>query len=286
MSQTVIIENDNLKVQISTLGAEMRSVQNKDGKEYLWSGDPSIWGSVAPILFPICGGLKENKYTLDGKEYTLEKHGFIRKQEFEIAEKEKDRVLFSFSETEETLASYPYKFRFTAEYILKDNSIITNYSVTNNSGDTMYFSVGAHEGFATPEGIEDYKIVFEKHETLNSYKVDSSLMSNKFETILENSDTLELKKDYFVTDAIILKELNSRSVTLVNKNGDRKIKYDFPDCDHLLLWQICGAKYLCIEPWTGLPDIVGTGYELENKVSITPIESEDTADFTHTITFD
>ena len=71
----VTIKNNELTVEISSLGAELQSVKYND-KEYLWHGDPAVWGKRAPVLFPICGGLKENKYVYEGKEYTLFKHGF------------------------------------------------------------------------------------------------------------------------------------------------------------------------------------------------------------------
>jgi galactose mutarotase-like enzyme len=52
------IENDLLRVQASSLGAELQSiVLKKDGTEYLWQGDPTYWKGRAYNLFPICGRL-------------------------------------------------------------------------------------------------------------------------------------------------------------------------------------------------------------------------------------
>ena len=51
-----ILENDILKVTITTRGAQAKSVVRKeDGVEHIWCGDPEIWGLHAPILFPFCG---------------------------------------------------------------------------------------------------------------------------------------------------------------------------------------------------------------------------------------
>ena len=39
-----ILENDNLRVKVSSLGAEMQSIRRvEDGTEYLWQGDPAFW---------------------------------------------------------------------------------------------------------------------------------------------------------------------------------------------------------------------------------------------------
>lgn len=285
MSQNIELKNDRLTAIISTFGAEIMSVTDNSGKEFIWQADPTVWGRRGPVLFPICGGLKDNKYTLKGQEYTLEKHGFAKKSEFSVADKSDSHVALVLTESEETLAHYPYKFKLTVEFRLSQNSVEVYYITENLSDDTMYFSCGAHEGFSTPEGIENYKIVFEKPETLKAHKVEGSLLSDEYDVITENSNTFELDKKYFEVDALVFKELNSRSLTLMHKDGNRSIRYDFDGLDHLLLWQVCDAGYICIEPWSGLPDIVGTGFELENKVSITALESGKKCTYSHTISF-
>ena len=56
------IENDTLRLTVDTHGAEAVSVIHKPtGAELLWSGDPSVWGRHAPILFPYTGKLTGGK---------------------------------------------------------------------------------------------------------------------------------------------------------------------------------------------------------------------------------
>ena len=39
------LENDILRVEIDSLGAEIKSVKSKStGQEYMWQGDPAYWG--------------------------------------------------------------------------------------------------------------------------------------------------------------------------------------------------------------------------------------------------
>ncbi|NMA65127.1 MAG: aldose 1-epimerase family protein, partial [Clostridiaceae bacterium] len=71
------IENDRLKLQINSLGAELWSiVDKKDGTEYLWQGNKDLWERRAPTLFPHCGRLKNDKYIYENKTYKSELHGF------------------------------------------------------------------------------------------------------------------------------------------------------------------------------------------------------------------
>lgn len=45
------IANDYLTIQVSDLGAELSSIKDENGREYLWQGDKRYWGRRSPILF-------------------------------------------------------------------------------------------------------------------------------------------------------------------------------------------------------------------------------------------
>ena len=66
------IENDKLTLGVKEFGCEITSIKSKaTDYEFMWQGNPDIWGGQAPILFPIVGRLIDDKYTLDGKEYEM-----------------------------------------------------------------------------------------------------------------------------------------------------------------------------------------------------------------------
>ena len=46
------IKNELLTVEISEHGAELQSIKDCEGQEYLWDGDADYWGRKSPILFP------------------------------------------------------------------------------------------------------------------------------------------------------------------------------------------------------------------------------------------
>ena len=51
MSEQVVITNGDLTATISTLGAELQSLTDSAGREYMTDGDPAFWSGRAPILF-------------------------------------------------------------------------------------------------------------------------------------------------------------------------------------------------------------------------------------------
>lgn len=285
MSELITIKNQCLTAVISTLGAELQSLTDKDGKEYIWQGDPAVWSGRSPVLFPICGGLKEGRYTLDGKEYLLSKHGFAKRSEFSLVHTDGVRAVFSLRENEETLASYPFRFEFLVSFTLVDEALCIGFRVNNLSERTMYFSCGAHEGFSLPDGIDGARVIFEKAENHKNYKVTEGLLDTVYENLGDGSDTLTLKRELFAVDAVVLPEIESRSLTLVSSDTTRKIKVEFPDFEHLLIWQVAGADYVCIEPWSGLPDIYGgKSFAIEEKESITPLGAGESLTYRHKIT--
>ncbi|MBE6749968.1 MAG: aldose 1-epimerase family protein [Ruminococcaceae bacterium] len=266
----VLLKNDSLTVEISEKGAEIRRL-TFDGKDRFWSGDPKVWGGVAPVLFPICGGLKDNKFTVNGKEYELVKHGFAKLMDFSVESATDGAVTFLLTETEETLKSYPWNFEFRVTYILKDSSLKIEYDVKNTSNTVMYTAVGGHEGYACDEGIEDYDIIFEKEETLKAHPVIGTVIARECETVLLESKTLPLYDKYFDVDALVFSDIKSRFLTLRNRKTGEKVSVEFNGFDYLLIWTKPGAKYICIEPWTCLPAFVDDNYAIEEKLGMTAI---------------
>ncbi|MFD1631987.1 aldose 1-epimerase family protein [Pseudopedobacter beijingensis] len=255
----VVLENDKLQVTIKLKGAELSSIKDKvSGKEYIWQGNPDVWGYHAPNLFPIVGGLKDNKITISGNDYNLSRHGFARTSMFRRIESTPNHAVFSLSYDDETLKIYPYKFEFEVAYSLSGNSLTILYKVINKDDKKIYFSVGAHPAFNIPleesEVYEDYFIEFEKEETLVSSKLSTTgLFNGQYKEFGQNT-ILDLTADLFNEDALVFKNLNSRVVYLKNRKNTQSIKVDFNQFNELGIWAKPGAPFVCIEPWLGYAD--------------------------------
>ncbi len=279
----ITIKNENLIAQISELGAELKSLK-KENYEYIWHGDSQVWSGTAPVLFPMLCALKDDKYILDGKEYTLEKHGFAKNKMFEVECCTENSVTFLLKDDSETIKSYPFEFEFRVIYTLADYSLKVEYSVKNPNENTMYFSVGAHEAYATPEGVEDYDIIFPQAENFETVLLNGGLLQNNTMLVAKNTNILPLYDKYFILDTLIFKHLKSKSCILKNRKTERTVKVDFPDCDYLAFWHKMSAGYICIEPWSGLPDKENSNYDITKKEGIIALEAKKEYKNTHIIT--
>lgn len=139
------IENEFLRVSAEDSGAELRSITlRKNGKEFLWQGDPSVWYGRAPVLFPVVGQLLDGKYSYNGREYELAKHGFARRSVFTFKEQRDDSMTFSLASSDATRKSYPFEFELLITYSVSGRTLTCTSTVINKTDGEMYFSVGAH----------------------------------------------------------------------------------------------------------------------------------------------
>lgn len=279
----ITIKNEYLTASFKEVGAELKSLVY-DGTEYIWEGKAEIWQGSCPLLFPICGGLKNDKYVLDKKEYTLEKHGYIRFKTFEIENITDTSVVFLHKSDDETKKHFPFDYELRVIYTLNEKSLKIDYSVKNLNDNTMYFSIGSHEGYYTPEGIEDYDVLFPQKETLNSYVLYGNLLSNQSIPIIKEQDYLPLYDKYFTVDALVFKDLKSKSAILRNRKTGRAVRVDFPDDKYFLLWHKPNSPYICLEPWDGIQDIVGSSYDITEKEGIISLNAKSEYKHTHSIT--
>jgi galactose mutarotase-like enzyme len=250
---TTTISNSILKASIKHAGAELFSLKDNQNKEYIWEGNPDFWGKHSPVLFPIVGTLKNNTYTINGKEYHLPRHGFAREMDFELIEKSENKAVFSLKSTEETLQKYPFEFELQLIYTLNENALELEYKVNNKGKEKMPFSIGAHPAIALPDHFENYAFQFEKEENLKYYLLEKDLISSKTKILETKNNQVPLNYELFKNDALIFKTLESKSLTILN-NSKPYIKVDYNDFPSLGIWTKENAPFVCIEPWLGYSD--------------------------------
>ncbi len=268
----VILQNEQVYVEIAEYGAEIRKM-TVNGTDVLWNGDPQWWGRVAPTLFPFCGAFRDDTYTYNGKSYPMVKHGYVKDTVFTVETQGADFVTFLHTANDKTLETYPFAYELRITYTLQQTGVEITYAVKNLSAEEMLFSVGSHAGFACPEGVEQYDVVFPKTVSLHSHLVENSLLSHETVTVLENGDVLPLKEDYFAVDALVFKNITFDSCVLRNRQSGKETKVTFPQCEYLLLWQPKGAPFICIEPWCGIPSFVDEEQDLAVKEGLISLPS-------------
>ncbi len=271
------LSNDHVSIVISSKGAELQSIYRKDtGIEYLWSGNPAFWGKKSPVLFPIVGGLKNNRYTFKGKEYAMGRHGFARDRAFTISKQTDDDVTFSLKSDDETKAIYPFDFIFSINYQLIANQVKVSYQIENIEEEDLYCSVGAHPAFAVPliadTSFEDYYLQFEQKETAPIWPLsDEGLLLSTPTDFFRQEDTIALRKSLFYGDALVFKSLQSNSISILSDKHPHGIKVSYENFPFMGIWSAKDADFVCIEPWCGIADTVTTNGDLTNKEGIHPI---------------
>ena len=266
------IQNDFLTVSDADLGAELMSIQTKDGHEYLWQGDPKYWEGRAPIMFPICGRLFNGEYTYRGKTYTLPNHGFARKCNFTLKSASRSSVTLELVSNEETMKVYPFNFVFDVTFTLVDNCLRVKYEVKNTGDDTLIFSVGGHPAFNVPldKGVkfEDCYVEFEK--SCEAMRVDFSptcFLTHNDKPYKEGGvKRIDLRHDLFDDDAIFLYNV-PKEITLASEKTSRSVTMSFDGMKYIGLWHAVktDAPYVCIEPWTSVPATDGMVDNLATK---------------------
>ena len=279
----IILKNEYVTAKINEVGAELKSLVYNDA-EYIWEGRKEVWAGSCPLMFPICGGLKDDKYIFEGKEYTLEKHGYARFKTFEVESASDTSAVLLHRSDDETKAKFPFDYELRVSYALEGKTLKIDCSVKNLTDGNMYFNIGSHEGYYTPEGIEDYDVLFPENETLDATVLYGYLLSNQKLPIIKEQNYLPLYDKYFTIDALVFEGLKSRAATLRNRKTGRALRVDFPDADYFLLWHKPNSPYICLEPWNGIPDKVGSSFELTEKEGITVLESNAEYNYTHSIT--
>lgn len=271
-------ENKSFSLKVKEMGAELNSlVSKKTGIEYIWCGNTDIWYGQSPILFPIIGRLLDDKYTWNGTEYTMEKHGIVRKRPFTLVEKTEDSLTFVFVDDEESRKSYPCNFELTVEFRLTETGLRVTHTVKNLNDDVMYFSFGAHPGFNCEIG--DY-LEFSDDTKLFTEKIDheSILIDGKFPVEMRDNKIV-ITKNLFDEDALILSNYKSKQISLKSDNHDRVIKFNF-DSPILGIWAKPGAPYVCIEPWWGINDDYNKKSDISEKRAIMSLEAYKSQSFT------
>lgn len=274
-----ILENEELRITVSTHGAELTSVlDKKNGMERLWSGNSAVWNRHAPILFPIVGRLLDDDYTFQGKSYSLPQHGFARDATFVMRRRTMDTLSYSLKDSERTRAVYPFAFVLQVDYALRENQVRVSYTVMNPGTSTMYFSIGGHPGFACPlmptESFSDYYVEFEKPETCTRwYANENGHIHRAEEGYLQDTQVIPYTLDRFNEDALIFKDLQSNEVSIKSQKNDHAVTMDFAGWPYLGIWsKPGGAPFICLEPWHGIADHVQHDGDLTTKEGIMSLE--------------
>ena len=270
------LKNAKLKATFESFGAELISLQDETGKEYLWYGDSAFWGRHSPVLFPFVGKVNGGKYRYKGVEYAMGQHGFARDMEFTHLSQTEDEIWFALESTEETRQKYPMDFRLEIGYRLIENTLRVMWKVTNPSTEeTLHFSIGAHPAFLCPiqEGTEQSQYflqldVKEQAEFYSASMETGTRLPDKQILELENGRCQMVEGFFDLGDrgTYIFEDNQIKEVSLVTPEGRPYITVSFA-MPLVAVWspEKKKAPFVCIEPWCGRCDSIDFTGSLEER---------------------
>ena len=246
----------------------------------------TYWSGQAPVLFPICGSLRDDTALYshaDGTETkgNIPRHGLVRKNEFDLVEQTENSVTFAIEDDENIYQNYPYHFRLEITYLVTGKTVRTQYKVLNKeTNKVMPFFIGGHPGFNCPlfddEAYDDYYLKFEKEETCSvprPFPETGLLDFQDRSPWLGSQKVVDLSYDLFSVDAVTLDELQSRTIALRSRKHEKGLKVHFQEFPNLIIWSTLNkGPFIAFEPWSGLSTSLEEGDHLEDKKNVRLLE--------------
>ena len=272
MSKEFVIENEYLKVTVTTWGAQVKSVIRKcDGVEHMWQANPEVWGYHALILFPHAGRVVDGIIEAKGKVYQSGPHGFARNLEHELVDQTADTLVLELCACPETLERFPYEFRLVSTFTLENDTLHHSLTVENLDSEKMPFGIGYHPGFAIPfdsnHEATDYELRFSETESpICINNLPYGLMHGDIYHLPANINSLPIDDKLFVNDSHCMVNLKSRTLGIYEKGTGRGVVCDIEEFPYTLIWSKPGMpQFVCIEPWHSLPSAEGGSTKWEEK---------------------
>lgn len=286
------LKKGNMQAICTDAGAELISLTDGSGMEYIWGGDKAYWGGRNPVLFPIVGNLADGQIRCKGETYTMGRHGFARNSTFAVSDSGEDFVEYRLVSDASTKEKYPYDFDFRVRHTLCENGFTTAFTVINTGTEVLPCCVGAHTAFRCPmkagECFSDYEIFFPEEETCHTRVLsgEGCIRSDLTLPMLEGTHVLPLRYEPFAElDTLIFDSLRSKSVTLRHKTEGHGVTMEFADFPLMAFWTNGGkqAPYICIEPWMGHAAVVGESGNMEDKPYVMKLQPGEEKQLAYTV---
>ena len=266
------IENEYLKLTVTTWGAQVKSVVRKsDGVEHIWQADKAVWGYHAPILFPHAGKVVDGIIEAKGGKYPSGQHGFARLMEHELVTVTEDTIVMELRSTPELLEKFPYEFALISTFTLENDTLHHTLTVENWDEEELPFGIGYHPAFTVPfddkHVATDYELRFSEMESpLCVNCLPNGLVTDKTYWLGSNIKSIAIDEELFANDSHCMVNIKSSKLGLYEKGTGRAVVCNIEEFPYTLLWSKPGMpKFICIEPWQSLPSPEGSSSDWNEK---------------------
>ena len=253
------LENDQLRVQINDLGAELTEIYDKtNDRQVLWNADPSYWNRHAPVLFPNVGRYYENKCLINGNTYHCGQHGFARDMEFTCTESSQTSVTHLVTSSDSTRETYPFDFRLLITHELSGRDLTVRWTVINEDSQTMYFTIGGHPAFNVPAvpgtSQDQYYLTFNHESELTCSLLDLShgtVFEGKTYPLALEHGRCHIKRELFDNDTLVFDNGQVTRAGIAFPDGTPYVEITCKGFPNFGIWSAPDSPFVCLEPWMG-----------------------------------
>lgn len=219
-------------------------------KDTFYDINANIRGGI-PILFPICGQLKSGKYELNGKEYAMKNHGVARNRAWEVIgtnTKDEASITLRLTSDEETMKEFPFEFELVFKYTLKKDKLIIEQKYQNKSNENMPMYAGFHPYFKTKHKNIAYTTDAKQYLDYNDMEIKNYEGSINLEGMKESTVFLDAKE-------------RKISFSMLDNEKSLHMRYG-SEFKYIVLWQVDGKDFICVEPWMAKTWAMNTNEDL------------------------
>lgn len=278
-------------------GAELLSFK-LDGIEKIHQGEECVnengkvyWERRYPVLFPMVGKCKKNQTIINGKAYEMQIDGFIKDMEFEPITKLDNFHSYLFKSDKKLIDKYPYEFSLVVTYRIDANKLTTIYKVINEGDTDMPFGIGGKPAFQiNVEDLEkeNYYLEFEEEEDKIHflYLVDGLVGIEYAKNIMSDKKTIPLNIETFKNDAIIMKGLKSKKISLKKKGIDKPVlSFYYEGFPYIAIWSKPKAPFIVVAPWMTTSDSINGSGVFRQKTDIILLPPKQEFECKYTVEF-
>lgn len=278
-------------------GAELLSFK-VNGEEKIHQGEESVdkngkiyWKRRYPVLFPTVGKCRKNQTIINGKNYEMQIDGFVKSMEFEPISKLDNFHSYLLKSEKKLIEKYPYEFSLTVTYRTDENKLTTIYKVINEGDVDMPFGIGGKPAFKISlEDLEkeNYYLEFEEEENKIHflYLVDGLVGIEYAKNVMKDKKTIHLNIHTFDNDALIMKGLKSKKITLKKKDTSKPIlSLYYEGFPYIAIWSKPKSPFITIAPWMTTADSVNGSGVFRQKTDILLLPPKQEFECKYTVEF-
>jgi galactose mutarotase-like enzyme len=232
---------------------------------FFWDPASTETRGGIPFLFPICGRLQREgrmgEWQHEGRPFRLPIHGFAMRRPWVVLDHRRpDELVLGQIDGEDTLAAYPFHFELLLRYRVMDGRFRCEQTYTNRGREPMPFSAGFHPYFLTPpartrEGLT-VEVAASRRRCYDATYTAFAGEAPPAAAPISLEDPLFSDAVHQVAGACRARVRWPDGFAVDVSGGGVEEPHFFP---YLQCYATADDPFVCVEPWTGVPNALNTG---------------------------